>query len=170
MAKKTKAKAEPRPVGRPTDYKPEYCQAIIDYFSVKPYELTEKEIIKDGHSAVIQVNEASDFPSFAGFAAKMGVCRDTIQEWCDKHPEFSVAHKKAKVLQESWMTTNGMKSLINTPFAIFTAKNVLGWRDQKEVKATVGQTVKQESSPEDKKQLDLLAEFLKTKLSDRKKA
>ncbi len=168
MAKKPKTKP-PAKMGRPTTYKPEYCEEIIKYFSIEPYSLVEREIIKDGQSVAIQVREASDFPNFAGFACQIDTHRAVLHDWCEKHPDFADAYKKAKELQEKWLVTNAMKmNMVSTPFAIFTAKNVIGWRDQKEVKATVDQTVKQESSPEDKKQLDLLAEFLKTKLSDRK--
>lgn len=73
---------------------------------------------------------ASDFPSFAGFAAKIKEHRGTIREWCEKFPEFDIAYKGAKELQENWMLINGNKGLVSTAFAIFTSKNVLGYRDK----------------------------------------
>lgn len=118
-------------VGRPTDYKPEYCQAIIEYFSIEPYREVEREVVtKSGQVATIHVTEATDFPSFAGFAAKIGHHRETLRNWCENEPEFFAAYKKAKELQENWLVTNGLKRLIDTAFGIFIAKNVTDMHDK----------------------------------------
>lgn len=120
MAKKQTK--ESRPIGRPSVYKPEYCQQLLDYFSEPPYQ-------KIGGQ-----NEASDFPSFAGFAIKIDVHRETLLEWTKIHPEFSGSYKKAKEYQENWLTTNGLKGLLNPAFGIFIMKNVTDYRDEKKVK------------------------------------
>ena len=118
-------------MARPTLYDPKYCDEILEYFSVSPYEERTKQVItKKGNIAEIEVTEANDFPSFAGFAAKIGVHRQTLHDWKAQHPEFSYAYKKAKEFQENFLVVNGNKGLINPAFAIFTAKNVLGWRDK----------------------------------------
>jgi len=36
------------------------------------------------------------------WANTLGVCRDTIDEWRHRHPEFSEAFNKAKLLGEQW--------------------------------------------------------------------
>jgi hypothetical protein len=110
-------------VGRPTSYKPEYAVQLNEYFSSRIYIRTEtgKEI-------------AEDFKSLAGFGLKIGVHRDTLHEWSRKYPEFSDAYKRAKEWQEFYLITNGLKGIINCSFAIFTAKNVLNWRDKQDVK------------------------------------
>lgn len=112
MAKKTP------PPGHPTLYKPEYCEQLIEYFSEPPYEVIRNE------------ERPSDFKSLAAFANRLGVHRDTLHEWSKQHPEFSDAYKRAKQYQEEWLTVNGNKGLINPAFSIFTAKNVLQWRDK----------------------------------------
>lgn len=117
-------KKEKLQVGAPTKYDDKYCDLIIEYFSVKPYE-------KKGDKV-----EASDIPTFAGFAAKMGIHRETLLNWTKEHEKFFDAFKKAKDLQENWIVVNGNKGLINPAFAIFTAKNVLNWRDKKEIDVT----------------------------------
>lgn len=61
---------EKRPEGRPSKYKPEYCEQIIKFCS-------------EGYS-------------ITGFAGSIGVCRDTIVEWARVHPEFSLAVQAAK--------------------------------------------------------------------------
>lgn len=142
VAKKSKTKTkgativlhpnkESKPPGRPTDYRPEYAQILIDYFSVEPYrEIMRQTITKSGDVIEVPVNEANDFPTLAGFAIKIGVCRDTLLEWSKVHPEFSGAYKRCKDYQENFLAINGNKGLINQPFGIFTAKNVIGWRDK----------------------------------------
>ena len=57
-------------VGRPSLYRSEYCERII-------------EVMKTGLSA-------------SGFAGAIGVSRDTISAWAENHAEFSVALACAK--------------------------------------------------------------------------
>lgn len=106
---------------------------MIDFFSVKPYEMVTKKV----NDKDTEVKEVSDIPLFCGFAIKIDVDRDTLTEWNKKHKEFSLAYKKCKQLQENWLVTNGLRSNINTAFGIFTAKNILGWRDKVEQMITV---------------------------------
>ena len=70
MTIKPKRPAPKNEGGRPTKYKPEYCNQLIDLAS-KGYSLT-------------------------GFAGKIRVHYDTIKEWANVHPEFSAAINIAK--------------------------------------------------------------------------
>jgi hypothetical protein len=118
--------------GQPTAYDPKFCVELIEYFSVEPYEETEKEIAtKSGDVVTIHVNEANDTPTLAGFACKIGVHRETLLNWTKAHPEFFDAYKRAKELQENFLVVNGNKSLINTAFGIFVMKNLCDYRDRK---------------------------------------
>lgn len=63
-------------MGRPTDYKPEYCQQIIDFMS-------------EGKSIV-------------QFAASLRVAECTIYEWANVHPDFSKAKNIAITAAEAW--------------------------------------------------------------------
>lgn len=138
-AKKIKKKGP----GRPSGYKPEYVKELIEYFSISPYRQVNKKItekLESGDSKVLEIaqfdesgraiNETSDFPTFAGFAISIGVHRDTLVEWSKNYAEFSDAYKKAKDYQENWLAVNGNRGLLPPAFAIFTAKNILGWRDK----------------------------------------
>jgi hypothetical protein len=58
------------PVGRPSKYDPAYCDEIVEFCRGRR--------------------------SITGFAAKIGVARDTITGWGQEHPEFSLAIKAAK--------------------------------------------------------------------------
>ena len=61
---------KPAPVGRPSKYDPKYCEGIEDF-------------MRKGFSAT----------AYAGY---IGVCRDTISEWCNVYPEFSASMERGK--------------------------------------------------------------------------
>jgi hypothetical protein len=109
--------------GRPTKYDPKYCKEIIKFFTRKHVELDKDSSIK----------LAANLPLFKMFALEIGVDIDTLTEWRNKHKDFSVAYKKAKALQEDQLVNNMLKGVYNPAGAIFTAKNILGWRDKKEI-------------------------------------
>jgi hypothetical protein len=122
-------------VGRPTDYLPEYADQLREYFDIEAGRDVEVENSKGEMQAV---RHAADFPTLAEFACKIGVHRETLLEWSKKYPEFSDAYKSAKDHQERILVQNGLKGGYHANFAIFTAKNVLDWRDKSERDLNVG--------------------------------
>lgn len=121
-------------IGRPTKYKPEYCQQIIDYFNVEPQQTTYKKTyyadgtLKSEEPVVL----AEQFPTLQGFAHEIGVDVDTLLNWTKKHDEFFGAYTRAKELQEKIWLINGMGGLYNSQFAQFFGKNCLGYKDKTE--------------------------------------
>jgi len=98
--------------GRPSEYRPEYCQMVI-------------EDMRAGYSVT-------------AFAGKIGVARDTIYEWIKCHPDFSDAVNRADPgRQRAWE-----RKLIHAEkggevaSAIFGLKNVApqDWKEVREVK------------------------------------
>jgi len=138
--KKT-VKSHPNRTGRPTLYKEQYAQELIDYFNQPAY--SEKTVILP--NGVERTERLSNlFPTLTRFAASRGVTRDTLHEWANakdenerlKHPEFSDAYKVARQLQESVLVEGATAGVFNAQFSIFTAKNILGWRDKTEQEIT----------------------------------
>jgi hypothetical protein len=99
--------------GRPTKYKPEYCQHIVDYFITKKNE--------------------NDLPFFSAYGREIDVCEDTMIEWTNVYPDFSEAYKKCKSLQKEIIIKMALNNQYNSTFAIFTAKNMTDMRDQTSV-------------------------------------
>lgn len=133
--------------GRPSKYKPEFCEQMIEFFSVNPTEMRmESEVtenIKIGEKELPAEKTKStkkgggvDFPSFTRFAHTIGVCDDTLTEWASVHPEFSVATKWCKKLQEDIWLVNGLNGNYSAPFSIFLGKNVFGYKDKQEIENT----------------------------------
>ena len=93
MAKKPKAPpavptmdAPKRPVGRPSQYRPEYCERVI-------------ELGKEGASP-------------AQMAADLGIShRNTLDDWAEVHPEFSEAYTHARTQAQAWWERKGMNGL-----------------------------------------------------------
>jgi hypothetical protein len=134
MAKKTaKEPTEKRPVGRPSGYKPEYCQQLIDF-------------------------QTQGF-SFEAFAGHLGVSTRTVYDWIEQFPEF--AHAKDIGLNRSrvfWeklgvdhivnmtdsesfggnMGGQSKSRSLNASIWIFNMKNRFGWRDRFDVQVEAG--------------------------------
>jgi hypothetical protein len=101
--------------GRPTEYKPEYCQQLVTYF-------TEQVA-------------ASKLPFLSKWAREeAGVCEQTALRWVEAHEEFSEAYKKAKDMQKECLIENALTGKFQQTFAIFTAKNITDMRDVQETK------------------------------------
>jgi len=105
------------PVGRPTEYKPEYCDKVLPF-------------MEQGYS-------------ITAFAGHLGVSRQTVYNWMDAHPEFFDAIKEGEAASALWWesalrntTTTGEG---NATAAIFGLKNRIPheWRD-KQVNEHVG--------------------------------
>lgn len=117
MAASRKAK---NPVGRPEDYRPEYCQRLVQYFTREPYKTDKKS----------KKLNPCDFPTFEGFGVKIGSSQKTMLEWCDRHEEFRKAWDICKSIQKEIIVTNGLRGLYHPQFAIFVAKNATDMRDK----------------------------------------
>nr|DAS72639.1 MAG TPA: Terminase small subunit [Caudoviricetes sp.] len=125
---------QPEP-GQPTKYKPEYCQQLIDYFSIEPLEIIrEQEITGTEGGKYVSRRLPQRFPWFEGFARKIGVHRNTLKNWCAEHPEFAEAYDTAKDLQREFIVDVALSGTAPPSFAIFTMKNVCGWRDERDLK------------------------------------
>lgn len=101
--------------GRPSDYKPEYCEKAI-------------ELLKQGASI-----EELGLELDCGYT--------TIYRWMDEHEEFRGAIKKGREYSEGWWKKRGRTDLENDKFNstlwYMNMKNRFGWADKKEVTATV---------------------------------
>ena len=95
--KKKKAKKKPAKMGRPTKYNKNRCNQIIKFFSVEPYHMqivTHRK--KDGTVFSTFEAVANDLPFLSSFAHSIDVTHETLLEWTRKHPDFSLAYKRAK--------------------------------------------------------------------------
>jgi hypothetical protein len=103
------------PGGRPTDYKPEYCQKII-------------ELGKEGYSR-------------AELALALNICKATLLSWGETHPEFLNALNTSQDYSEAWWIGKSRENSENKNFnaAVFSInmQNRFGWNKKTEVSGSV---------------------------------
>lgn len=78
------------PGGRPTKYKPEFCETVIEVGAYGGW--------------ISEMAEACD------------VHRSTMDEWASIHPEFSAAFTRAKQKAQSWFEIQGREGLTADKF------------------------------------------------------
>lgn len=123
---------KPKPIGRPTDYHPRYCDMIVDFFA--DHELTTERVKATGKDDYQQTELVpTEYPTITDFARKINVNRSSISAWANKFPEFSIALKEAKELQQEIIIKCGLMGIYNASFSIFAMKNIAGWRDKSEI-------------------------------------
>jgi hypothetical protein len=104
------------PGGRPTNYRPEYCDMVIEFMA-------------DGYSV-------------AAFAGHIRTTRQTIYNWANEHPEFFDALKTAQAMAARWwedaLRNVAITGQGNATAAIFALKNrgCDEWRDKQELDHT----------------------------------
>lgn len=109
MSKTSKPKKVLKSQGRPSKYKPEYCDQIIEY-------------CRQGKS-------------FESFAAHIDVNRDSLNEWVKVYPDFAKAKHKARITAEEYMMSVGMNGMVGkikgfqAAVWIFWMKARFGWSD-----------------------------------------
>ncbi len=74
-------------MSRPSDYSPEFCDQVIEWG-------------KAGKSK-------------AWMAANLGVARQTLDNWCQSHPEFLDAITRAMDLSQAWWEDLGQSHIVS---------------------------------------------------------
>lgn len=110
-------------------YQSQYAQELLAFFDISAFTVTEV-MKKDGSVSLIET--AAELPTFAAFARKLGVTQAVLAEWERQYPEFAQAAQKARDLQGNILIQNSLRGNYSSSFAVFTAKNLLGWHDGKE--------------------------------------
>lgn len=131
------------PVGRPTKYRPEYCQEIIEHFDIPLYKTVEVE--KMSASGVVKTlteQRPNDFPTLYSFCRKIGVSADVLADWGREHPEFLRSLNICKGIQAEFLTKHGLSGGYVSSFAKFIAVNVTDYVDKSEVRTENDHNVK----------------------------
>jgi hypothetical protein len=123
-------------VGRPTKYKKEYCEKIIEFFDQPLSHLKKKKLMIKG--ALLEVEEEAPIPlpTLAGFAWALGVTESTIWLWAQKHEEFSNAVALCKARQKEILIQNSLLGEYNAGFATLCMNNLHEWSNRQETKVS----------------------------------
>ncbi len=107
-------------------YDPSFCQAVLQFFDCAPFCITEVQK-KDGTLSLLET--AAELPTFAAFAKKIGVTCTELRAWEEKHAAFRYACEQARERQGNILIQNALRGNYAASFAVFAAKNLLGWKD-----------------------------------------
>lgn len=109
-------------LGRPPKYKPIYCKMLVEHMA--------------------------EGLSYETFAAKVGVCRDTLYDWEKVYPDFLYTKRQAMEISQLWWEKAGINGLytiteigegnqrtviekkINQAIWIFNMKARFHWKDE----------------------------------------
>ena len=129
-------------------YRPQWCRELIEFFDVPAFHITEV-MKKDGTVSLVET--AAELPTFAGFAKKIGTTCQVLFAWEKTHPAFKQAMARARDLQGNILLQNSLRGNYASSFAIFTAKNLLGWKDHREETPVPGAVVIRWEDEDEKK-------------------
>lgn len=143
--------------GRPTKYKPEFCEKMIDFFDQPIYEDVKINHYKNDKLIFTDIKRLpTKLPTLTDFCKSLNLPYFTVREWLDKKCkgfkiEFSQAFMYARTLQKNHLIQASLMGLYNPIFAKFTAVNLTDMRDKKEeeVKYTGKQEILIDIKPED---------------------
>jgi hypothetical protein len=91
--------------GRPTKYKPEFCEMVDDYL--------EKCVDTTDENGKLKVN----LPTVEDFADFLKVGERTLHDWKDQYPEFSQSLSKLVNAQKKKLLSNGLAGTYNPTIA-----------------------------------------------------
>ncbi len=118
-----------------TKYQPGFCEELLAFFDGAAFTVTE---IQKRDGSISLVETACELPTFAAFAKKINVTCAQLRAWEEKYPAFRYACEQARDRQANILIQNSLRGNYTSSFAMFTAKNLLGWKDGKEEAETVG--------------------------------
>jgi len=116
-----------KPFGRPSKYKPELCQSLLDFFT-KPRK--EEVVISGDNKKVLP----PPIPWYIDWCLEVGITQETMNQWADIYPAFSEAYKQTKKIQERIVADGMLRGIYNSTGCVFTLKNIAGWRDVNETR------------------------------------
>lgn len=118
-------------VGRPDKYKPEFCEALIDFFKIDLYSVVQlKESREYDVNGTLRKESyekkpmANRLPTMTAFAEKIGVERHVFKSWVAKYEKFATAFTRAHDLQKDFIINLGLSGVSPPAFAIFVATNL----------------------------------------------
>ena len=75
------------PAGRPTDYKPEYCESVVKWGKLGK--------------------------SKAWLCAELMIVDQTMRNWCEQHPAFLEAMELSQKLSQQWWEDTGQNGMLS---------------------------------------------------------
>lgn len=124
--------------GRPTKYKPEYCQKVDDYLVENQDEVeavVESENEQTGRTRYDRRFKVR-LPTIEGFASYLDVSKQTLYNWSEEHKEFLDSLGKIEREQHSRLVNEGLAGNYNPTIAKLILTNNHGMSEKTETDIT----------------------------------
>jgi len=128
--------------GRPTKYKPEYCEKLIEFFDIEPWEERKIPHYKNGEVVWTDIKILPvRMPTLRGFAKSIDISIRAIYNWVDLksktyQEEFMHAFAHAKEIRKDWLVDVGLSGSAPPASFKFVAVNVTDMTDKTEHELT----------------------------------
>ena len=128
----------PQTFGRPSKYRPEYCQQMIEFFQ-RPLTHTKIKTYTTKAGTVIEepIEVPNELPTLEEFSESIGIWKQNLLEWTKIYPDFHAAYVRAKQLFRDFIVKNGITARYDSRFAMFIAVNDTDLKDSKDVQVNV---------------------------------
>lgn len=118
--------------GQPTKYKPEFCEKLIKFFDVEPYEKVELPHYQSDGKTLKWMDYKlipQRMPTLRKFAKSIEAGISTVYDWLNENhgsyqKKFSDAFTCAKEMRKDWLIDLGLSGLTPPLAYKFTAINV----------------------------------------------
>lgn len=138
--KKTQSKvtAPTRPNGRPTKYKKVFCDKLIAFFDIEPWQEREIPHYKAGMVVWTDIKILPvRMPTLRRFAKSINVGIRTLYDWLDSShrsfkEDFSHAFTHAQEIRKDWLIDAAISGAVPPASFKFIAVNVTDMRDRQD--------------------------------------
>lgn len=123
-------------MARPTKYKPEFCDKLIEFFDIEPWEEREIPHYKNGVVTWTDIKILPvRMPTLRGFAKSIEVSIRVVYNWLDEksdvfHKEFMHTFTHARDIRKDWLVDVGLSGSAPPASFKFVAVNVTDMRDK----------------------------------------
>lgn len=123
--------------GRPSEYTKDILKLVKEYLSECQDE--EIQLVKQANSEkgyeMYENKLKVNLPTIEGLAIYLGINRDTIYDWCTKHPEFSDMIDRLRMEQSNRLINNGLTGDYQ-PMIVKLLLGKHGYKEQSETDLT----------------------------------
>lgn len=109
--------------GRPSKYRKEFCNALLEHFNVPVTTLKRVTKITKAGIVEVDVEQANPLPTLESFSRKIGIAPKNLLVWVERYPEFRNAYDQAKAMQKDILNQNALMGRYSEGYAKFVAIN-----------------------------------------------
>lgn len=114
----------------------DYIAIMFEYFDVEPYREDVETTQTRSGMKTNNIQVPNDLPLFSEFGFRAGLTNKDIEQLRLQSERFDHAYEMCSQKQEQILITNMLRGLYPVQAATFSAKNLLGWRNNADVEVS----------------------------------